>query len=165
VSDGFTVTLVVIFAVLGVPILMIGVVWLISLQLRAEHDPDSLVDESTGGVRTRVAIGGAVLAWIGGFCVHLAFVGELRLIWLFVAAAFLVPVFKIFRGPKPKPGPPVTDDDDIPWKKAIPRIVAVLALGALFGAMSAGAISTNEFFVGVGVYMVVLALLNRWKPR
>lgn len=157
-----------ILAVVGTPILMIGLVWLVALQLRAEHDPDSLFEgESTGGadVPMKVAIGSAVLAMIGGFCLSLAFVGELSLGWLFIAWVFWTPVFHLLYRPQRKSRPLVTENDDVPLKQAIPRLVTVLAFGALIGAKVAGAIGANVFFVGAGVFLAALALLNRRKPR
>jgi len=151
---------------LAAPILTIALVALLALPVIAEHDPDVLFDgESAGGaaVPIKVAIAGAVLAMFGGFLFAWAFVREVSLGWLFVAWAFWAPAFHLLLRPKRKPRPP--EMEDVPWKRAIPRLVLVIAFGALLGAKIARAISANVFWVGLGVSMAVLVLLNRLERR
>ncbi len=129
-------TLVLILAVLGVPILMIGLVSLLAFQLTAQEDPESLFDrENTGSayVPMKVVIGIAALAMIGGFFFALAFVGEVTLGWLFVAFAFWAPLVRVLHRPKRKPRPRVSEDEDVPLKRAIPGLIVAAAVGALWG--------------------------------
>ncbi|MGB5694042.1 MAG: hypothetical protein WBM46_00185 [Polyangiales bacterium] len=164
-SDGAVTALLLMLALMVAPILMAGFVALLALPLIAEHDPEVLFGGETNddGVPKKVAIAGAVLALCGGFCVALAFVGEVHLGWLFFAWIFWAPAFQLLFRPTRKPKPP--EAEDVPWKHFVPRLALVLVLGALIGAKVAGAISANEFFVGVGVYVGVLFLLKRFQRR
>ena len=165
-SDGFAGGLMLMLALLAAPILMIGLVTLLALPVIAEHDPDVLFDGKSGGaadVPIKVAIAGAALAMCGGFFFAWVFVGELSLGWLFLAWAFWAPAFHLLLRPNRKPRPPVLDD--LPWKRAIPRLALVLAFGAILGAKIAGAISANAFYIGLGVYAAALVILNRMERR
>jgi hypothetical protein len=153
-------------ALLVAPLLFAGFVALLALPLIAEHDPDVLFDGQNSNltdVPIKVAIAGALLAMCGGFFFAWTFVGELSLGWLFLAWVFWAPAFQLLFRPTRKPKPP--EMEDLPWKHLVPRLVLVLVLGALIGAKVAGAISANEFFVGVGVYVGVLFLLKRFQRR
>jgi uncharacterized membrane protein YfcA len=152
-------------ALMVAPILMAGFVALLALPLIAEHDPELLFGGETndGDVPKKAAIASALLAMCGGFCVAFAFVGEVRLEWLFFAWIFWAPAFQLLFRPTRRPKPP--EVEDVPWKRVVPRLALVVVLGALIGAKVAGAISANEFFVGVGVYVGVLFLLKRFQQR
>lgn len=152
-------------ALMVAPILMAGFVALLALPLIAEHDPEVLFGGETNdeGVPKKAAIAGALLAMCGGFCVALAFVGEVRLEWLFFAWIFWTPAFQLLFRPTRKSKPP--EVEDVPWKRLVPRLALLVVLGALIGAKVAGAISANEFFVGVGVDVGALFLLKRFQRR
>ncbi|MGB5349019.1 MAG: hypothetical protein WBN10_05425 [Polyangiales bacterium] len=167
-SRGLMDTPVFLLVLLGVPLLMIGLVSLFAFQLTAQEDPDSLFEgENTerADVPMKVAIGSAVLAMIGGFFFALAFVGKVSLGWLFVAWIFWAPVVRVLHRSKRKPRPPVSEDDDVPLKRAIPDLVAIAAAAALYGAWAGGAISANAFFAGIAVFIAVRVLLNRRSRR
>ena len=100
-SGGLVDTLVVMLAVVGVPILMIGLVWLVALQLRAEHDPDSLLVEGSN-VPMKMAVAGGILAAIGGFLMGLASVAEFSLGLLFVALTFWLGALRLLGVRKPR---------------------------------------------------------------
>lgn len=153
--------LLLILALIVAPILFAGFVALLALPLIAEHDPEVLFGGETNnnGVPKKVAIAGALLALCGGFCVAMAFAGDVRLGWLFFAWIFWAPAFQLLFRPTRKPKPP--EVEDVPWKHLVPRLALVLVLGALIGAKVAGEISANEFFVGVAVFLGVLFLLKR----
>jgi hypothetical protein len=163
VTESAVTALLLMLALMVAPILMAGFVALLALPLIAEHDPEVLFGEETadGGVPKKAAIASALLAMCGGFCVALAFVGEMRLGWLFFAWIFWAPAFQLHFRPTKRPKPP--EVEGVPWKRAVPHLVLVVVLGALIGAKVAGAISANEFFVGVGVYVGVLFLLKRFQ--
>ena len=148
-------------ALIAAPVLMAGFIAVLALPLIAEHDPEVLfgAEANDDGVPKKVAIAAAVLALCGGFCVALAFVGEVRLGWLFFAWIFWAPAFQLLFRPTRKPKPP--EVEDVSWKHLVPRLALVLVLGALIGAKVAGEISANEFFLGVGVFLGVLFLLKR----
>ena len=164
-SDGAVTALLLMLALMVAPMLMAGFVALLALPLIAEHDPEVLFGGETAddNVPKKVAIAGALLAMCGGFCVALAFVGEVHLEWLFFAWIFWAPAFQLLFRPTIKPKPPKVED--APWKRVISRLALLVVLGALIGAKVAGAISANEFFVGLGVYVGVLFLLKRFERR
>ena len=164
-GDGVVSTVLWILALILAPILFAGFVALIALPLVAEHDPEVLFGDETGdgGVPKKVVLASAVLAMCGGFCVALAFVGEVSLGWLFFAWIFLVPAFQLLFRPTRKPKAP--EIEEVPWKHLVPRLVLVLVFGAFVGAKVTGDISTNELFVGVGVFLGVLYLLKRFQQR
>ena len=152
-------------ALVVAPILMAGFVALLALPLIAEHDPEVLFGDETndGSVPKKVVIASAVLAMCGGFCVALAFSGELSLGWLFFAGFFGVPAFQLLFRPTRAPKAP--EIEEVPWKHLVPRLALVLVLGALIGAKVTGDVSLNELFVGVGVIVGVMFLLQRFQRR